>query len=113
MAMTITQEQYDASVKDGTFKQLLEDIGITITPAKPPEAMVKLAREIVAKTCDQQQQVREVMLGSWDDHAVMRVALAALQHAVNVVKGDGDPSASLAIKADILHKLGAGGRDAG
>ncbi len=115
---TITQEQFDivqrlARRMGGNF--VLND-GITITPAEQPAEMVKLAREIVAKICDQQQQVREVMIGGWDDHAVMRAALAVLQHAVDVVKGapftEGVPG-GLVSRATVLNALGAGGRDAG
>jgi hypothetical protein len=114
---TITQENlarqcevYRLPIEQG--RSFARALGITITPAEPPAEMVKLAREIVAKICDQQQQVREVMIGDWDTHAVMRAALATLQHAVNVVKGAHGTDV-LVERAAILTALVAGGRDAG
>ena len=114
---TITQEQLnDHAERIGMWwadaRELALCLGITIAPAEPPAEMVKLAREIVAKICDQQQQVREVMIGGWDDHAVMRAALAVLQHAVDVVQNTGATD-TLALRATVLNALGAGGRDAG
>lgn len=102
---TITQEQFDnvqrlARRMGGSF--VLNE-GVTITPAESPEAMVKLAREIAREAVD-------------GGDLYVRVALAALQHAVDVVKGAhavaeyGDWRVS---RSAILNALGAGGRDAG
>lgn len=122
---TITQEQFEAakgaaqsaiSGQRCALTAALTTLGITITPAEPPEAMVKLAREIVFR-----------MSGGFsfaEDDAAMRAALAALQHTVDVVKGAEHEHAGhyaglregvliSRVTQAILTALGAGGRDAG
>lgn len=102
---TITQADYDAAQKlaarmGGRF--VLNE-GVVIAPAEPPAEMVKLAREIAREAVD-------------GGDLYVRVALAALQHAVDVVKGAhavaeyGDWRVS---RSAILNALGAGGRNAG
>ena len=119
MTMTITQEQLDAMLDEATaageirpsasfVDALLGSLGITITPAEPPE-MVKLAREAFSKD----DNIEEA--SAWP---VYRAAyLAALQHAVNVVKGapfTTTPSCRRVVDQEaILAALGAGGRNAG
>ena len=111
--MQITQEQFETACRDsGLFANeatlLINSLGITITPAEPPE-MVKLAREI-AGAC---RPVNEDN-GTWSPEWV---ALAALQHAVDVVKGfsgrEDFSGVCYVPLSPILTALGAGGRDAG
>ena len=111
---TITQEQFETACRDsGLFAKeatlLIDSLGITIAPAEPPAEMVKLAREAFCKD----DSIEEA--SAWP---VYRAAyLAALQHAVDVVKGapvrGRSSGESLVAVGDILTALGAGGRDAG
>jgi len=102
---TITQEQVFAGADHHRIDRhdalkLVASLGITITPAEPPARMVKLAREIA-------NNVNDV-------DPVFAAALAALQHAVNVVErasSVGYPG--LIHRHCILTALRAGGRDAG
>jgi hypothetical protein len=108
--MTITHAELEAARQiaepiadsDGYIERMLQALGITIAESEPPEAMVKLAREIV-------QDVPSVTGGYVD---MQNAALAALQHAVDVVKGakrvgDIAGSGSLIVRAHILTALGA------
>jgi hypothetical protein len=109
MAMTtIMQEQVFAGADHHRIDRhdalkLVASLGITITPAEPPAGMVKLAREIA-------NNVNDV-------DPVFAAALAALQHAVDVVRnapvdGSAAPWHVTASITHILTALGAGGRDA-
>jgi hypothetical protein len=93
--------------------KLVATLGITITPAEPPEAMVRLAREIADRAagyCDPAEK-----------HPCQKVALAALQHAADVVQGAEHEHAGhyaglregvliSRVTQAILTALGAGGR---
>lgn len=114
MGMTITYQQMNDLAGGGLTEQQMDGIaqyfGYTITPAKPPAEMVKLAREIAAKCAEIDCPAHL----TFEEFA----ALAALQQAVNVVKGapvDGSaaPWHVTASITHILNALGAGGRDAG
>lgn len=102
----ITREQLEAMVNifknqeadcHGSFTAALDSIGITIAKPEPPEAMVRLAREIVA---------REVIRWPAAEPVCEKVALAALQHAEKVVR-EHTNSMGWANPDDILRKLGA------
>ncbi len=60
-------------MQEGSLKDALATLGITITPPAPSERMVKLAREIAREAVD-------------GGDLYVRVALAALQHAEKVVR---------------------------
>ena len=90
-------------------QRILEAAGITIQQ-EPSEAMVRLAREIAAGLYPGDEA--GIVGGQWDAGAAVKAALAALQHAVDVVKGakrvgDIAGSGSLIVRADILTALGA------
>jgi hypothetical protein len=90
---TITREDWDtlqriAGRMGGRF--VLND-GITITDPEPPEAMVKLAREIAASQYNPFDQadawtVGPMLTGQKDGHPAVKAALAALQHVEKVVR---------------------------
>lgn len=78
---TITHEQFNAvwsvytrSPKDGpgSMKDALVSLGITTTPAEPPEAMVEMARRIVLGM--------PRSFSDFEGEAAEQAALAALQH---------------------------------
>ena len=108
----ITQEQFEAakgaaqsaiSGQRCALTAALTTLGITITPAEPPEAMVKLACVIC----------QDMATGLDPDE----YALAALQHAVKKARRMRDQriesAAAVEVCDEILTALGAGGRDAG
>lgn len=70
-----------ASSTDECFAALTR-AGITITDPEPPEAMVKLAREMVAGLPDRG-------LVQWTERDLERAALAALQHVEKAVREEG------------------------
>lgn len=82
---TITHEQLQAILRapcTDTRNAALADAGITIAPPDPPEAMVKLAREIAAKEGSWTERYeQEILDGRADDHYGVKIALAALQFA--------------------------------
>ena len=109
MAMTITQEQFEAASRayrvSGNPDPLLGAFiaaGITIAPPEPPEAMVRLAREIADRAagyCDPALT-----------HPCEKAALAALQHVVDVVKPlvlNERHWTRETLLDDLLHALGA------
>ena len=117
---TITQQQFEAAYEkykagcqntdQDDFAVSLATLGITITPAEPSEAMVKLARQIASKVhgCHPDDVLT---VGSG-----YQAALAALQHAVDVVKPivmNERHWTRETLLDDILNALGAGGRNAG
>ena len=115
--MTITHDALADKAKHYGLPELaaanfVAALGITVAPAEPPETMVKLAREIAATLYPGDEAV--ITSGQWDTGAGVKAALAALQHAVDVVKEhDNAGYPGLIERATILTALGAGGRDAG
>jgi hypothetical protein len=100
--MTITQEQrnnlFIAAGRSRDFDTELASLGITITPAEPPWEAAYWA--FVNGKQDDPPSVRD----TWQ---------AALQHAVDVVKGaPGGGSGDHIRRAAILTAFGAGGRNA-
>jgi hypothetical protein len=113
---TITQEQFEAASRayrvSGNPDPLMGAFiaaGITITPAEPPEAMVKLAEDFARKAW---------MSAQGDPGRAAKISsLLTLQHAVGVVKvqpvrGRSSGESLVAVE-EILTALGAGDRDAG
>ena len=111
--MTITQEQLEAACYNATDLEDVDDIikatlitlGITIAPAEPPDAMVRLAWTFV------EGLPRTVEMTPDERQFAKRAALAALKHAVDVVntaRRDCGPGASSAdVRRHILTALGA------